>query len=529
MKKIIRAVAYPRYSSDNQREESISAQMRAIEVYCEQKGYVLVNSYPDEARSATTDNRPNFQKMIKDSERCLFDVIVVHKLDRFARDRYDSAFYKRVLKKNGVRLESVLEHLDNSPESIILESVLEGMNEYYSKNLARETRKGLIENAKQGRHTGGRPPYGYKVNPTTKKLEVDETTAPAVRFYFESVAAGVPILRIADRLNDMGYRTYNGTKFTKNSFWDWARNKKYIGVYTWDVASARENGRRNAHKKKPESERLEVPDAIPAIISLGLWEEVQAVLEQRAHDKQKQGGHAKARQVYLLAGKINCGFCGAAYRGESYRSRATGDYLKYYKCGSRSSTGRCGNASIRKDEVERQVISYLIQHLFSDELIESIVNRVMELYEKERKNFVQDTSAIDQELAQLRRKIDNWIEAIGDGIVDRDVIGEKIREANQRKLILETELARIKVINRESNLSREAVREIMLKNKNALLSSDEEDKKRVLQEFVDQITVMPSKSIDDYEIKVTYRFSTGVEEVTPIVNLYEQVNIRISS
>ena len=120
----LRAVAYPRYSSDNQREESITAQMKAIKEYCARKGYMLVATYPDEAKSATTDDRPNFQRMMKDGERNLFDVIIVHKLDRFARNRYDSAIYKRHLRKNGVRLESVLEQFDDSPESIILESVL---------------------------------------------------------------------------------------------------------------------------------------------------------------------------------------------------------------------------------------------------------------------------------------------------------------------------------------------------------------------------------------------------------------------
>jgi len=124
--KLIRAAAYGRYSSDNQREESITAQLRAIEEHCAKKGYVLVKTYTDEAKSATTDNRASFQQMIADSELDLFDVVLVHKLDRFARNRYDSAFYKRKLKLNKVSVESILEQLDNSPESISLESVLEG-------------------------------------------------------------------------------------------------------------------------------------------------------------------------------------------------------------------------------------------------------------------------------------------------------------------------------------------------------------------------------------------------------------------
>src|SRR5690554_3465860 len=160
---MLKAAAYARYSSDNQREESIEAQLRAIREYCERNGIQLIKIYTDEARSATTDDRPDFLQMIQDSSMGLFSAVIVHKLDRFSRDRYDSAFYKRKLKKNGVRLISMLEPLDGSPESIILESVLEGMNEYYSKNLARETMKGMKEKALKCRHLGGKAPLGYDV------------------------------------------------------------------------------------------------------------------------------------------------------------------------------------------------------------------------------------------------------------------------------------------------------------------------------------------------------------------------------
>ena len=215
---IQRAVAYCRYSSDNQREESITAQLHAFEEYCIRKGYISVKTYTDEAKSATTDQCSNFQKMIKDCELKLFDKVIVHKLDRFARNRYDSAFYKRRLRINEVNVESVLEHLDNSPESVILESVLEGMNEYYSKNLAREVRKGLKENANKALHNGGRPPYGFILNPQTKQYEIDESWYKAVQMYFEGVAAGITLSEIARRINQAGFRTFTGDKFKITSF-----------------------------------------------------------------------------------------------------------------------------------------------------------------------------------------------------------------------------------------------------------------------------------------------------------------------
>ena len=201
MTKKVPAVAYARFSSDHQRDESIDAQLRAINDYADRNGFEIVETYTDRALSARSDQRPGFQRMVQDSRSGAFKVIIVHKLDRFSRDRYDSAFYRHELKKNGVTLCSVVENIDNSPESIILESVIEGMNEYYSKNLARETMKGLKENALTGRHTGGTALFGYKINPDTKRPETDPDEASAVRMIFDMAFKGDSYAKIAHTLN----------------------------------------------------------------------------------------------------------------------------------------------------------------------------------------------------------------------------------------------------------------------------------------------------------------------------------------
>jgi site-specific DNA recombinase len=161
-----------------------------MKAYCAQRKITIVETYVDEAKSATTDRRPSFQQMIADSAFHGFDILLVHKLDRFARNRYDSAVYKRELKKNGVTVYSVLENLDNSPESIMMESVLEGMSEYYSQNLAREVMKGMRETALQCKHTGGKPPFGYDVDPVSRKLTVNQREAEAVRLIFSMYGKG---------------------------------------------------------------------------------------------------------------------------------------------------------------------------------------------------------------------------------------------------------------------------------------------------------------------------------------------------
>jgi len=201
----LKAVAYCRYSSDNQREESIEAQVRAIEEYAEKNNIEIIRIYADEAKSATTDDRPQFLQMIKDSEMNIFQAVIVHKLDRFARNRYDNAFYKRLLKKNGIRLISVLEPLDDSPESIILESVLEGMAEYYSRNLAREVMKGLKENAFQAKFNGGIAPLGYDIK--DGYYVINEKEAEAVKLIFKMYNDGYSYGCIIDELNLRGYKT----------------------------------------------------------------------------------------------------------------------------------------------------------------------------------------------------------------------------------------------------------------------------------------------------------------------------------
>lgn len=501
--KIIRAVAYPRYSSDNQREESITAQLRAIEEYCQRKGYALVNTYPDEEKTATNDRRPNFQRMIADSAKRLFDVVVVHKLDRFARNRYDSAHYKRILKKNGVRVESVLEQLDSSPESVVLESVLEGMAEYYSLNLAREARKGLLENAMQGIHTGGRPPYGLKINPETRKLEIDERRYKAVRIYFEGVDKGVPLEKIAETLNEQGFRTQEGRKFTKNSFGEWATNRKYKGDYTWDVSSPKnDEGRRNTNNKKPAENQIFIPGIIPAIIEPELWDRVNKKMAER----KRTGGRMKARVNYLLTGKIICGSCGALYAGNSYKNPKSSEntLLTYYKC-----QAKCGNTSVRKDDIERIVIEQLADRCFSDSGAAAIIERVQELYRQEKQLYANDIEPIKRELSELEDKIKNWIEAIGSGV--KSVI-ENLKQAEQRREVLEYELQRAEMIQQTNVLDESLIAKVINDKKHLLLSGEEEDRKQVLQEYVDRVVIQPSTDINHYDAEITYRVFTNGDE-----------------
>ena len=158
-------VIYARYSSDNQREESIEGQLRECNDFAKRNDITIIDSYIDRAFSATTDRRPAFQKMIKDSAKNMFDVIIVWKLDRFTRNRYDSAHYKAQLRKNGVNVISANENISEGSEGIILESVLEGMAEYYSADLSEKVIRGLTENAMKCKFNSDPITFGFNFEP----------------------------------------------------------------------------------------------------------------------------------------------------------------------------------------------------------------------------------------------------------------------------------------------------------------------------------------------------------------------------
>ena len=191
------AVIYARYSSNNQREESIEGQIRECTAYAEKNGITIVKHYIDRAISAKTDNRPEFQQMIKDSDKKLFDIVLVWKLDRFARNRYDSARYKTQLKKNDVKLMSATEVISDGPEGIILESVLEGYAEYYSADLSEKVIRGMTENALKGKFSGGAIPFGYTIN-ADRRFEIDPLTAPFVAETFQRYNDGQTMQLVKD-------------------------------------------------------------------------------------------------------------------------------------------------------------------------------------------------------------------------------------------------------------------------------------------------------------------------------------------
>jgi len=190
----------------------------------------LIEIYTDRAFSAKTDNRPDFQRMIKESASRKFEVIIVWKLDRFARNRYDSAHYKNILKKNGVKVISATEAISEGAEGILLESILEGMAEYYSAELAEKVKRGLTENALKCKFNGGILPIGYIVD-ADRNIVIDPVNSPMILKAFQDYSSGSSMQEITDEMNISGIRNNHGGKLNLNAVTRILHNRKYIGEY----------------------------------------------------------------------------------------------------------------------------------------------------------------------------------------------------------------------------------------------------------------------------------------------------------
>lgn len=481
------AAVYCRFSSDNQREESIEAQLRAIEEYCNRQKIIIVATFCDRAKSATTDDRPEFLKMISDSKERKFDYVIVHKLDRFARNRYDSAYYKRELRKNGVTLRSVLEQMDDSPESIILESVLEGMSEYYSKNLAREVRKGMKENALKCMSTGGIPPLGFKINPQTRKFEIEENEAKAVKLIFESVVDGVGYSEIIHELNNRGYKTKAGKPFGKNSIHEILRNEKYRGVYIFNRSAEKDySGKRNNHQSKNEDDIIRIEDGMPRIIDDKTFEAVTKIITSRA---KLRDANPAAKEDYILAGKILCGECGAAYTGNRKRSGRNKNLHITYRCSGRNRkvSVDCGNKEIRREYLEHFVLNELMKIIFDDERIPELTDSCNDYANSSDAAAAEILISLKTNLKTITGKIDNLVSVIAN-TANASLITALEKLEVERNGIVE-EIA--KKENRMSckNITENDVRSAYKKARALYLSGDLDERRQLINLYLNRIVI----------------------------------------
>lgn len=476
-------VIYARYSSDNQREESIDGQMRECKAFAEKNDIRVIDSYIDRALSAKTDNRPQFQQMIKDSAKGLFDVVIVWKLDRFARNRYDSAHYKNILKKNGVKVVSATEAISSGAEGILLESMLEGYADYYSAELAEKINRGLTENALKCKYNGGTVALGFKID-ENQNYQINPTTAPIVREIFNNYIAGMTQSEIKDSLNNKGLKNNAGRNFTVNNIANILSNRRYVGDYVYSDTV--------------------IEDGIPAIIPRDVFDKVQDML---AINKKAPSRH-KAVDDYLLTTKLYCGKCMSFMVGES--GNAKGRRYVYYKCVNTKRNKTCDKKPVKKDWIENIVINQVIQFINNNELIEKLINKIMSIQDKESPTL----KVLKKQLSQTNKAIENIVAAIEQGIITKSTKA-RLDELEMTKENLETDIAKESITH--STISREFLAEWFDNFKNLDLTNLD-NRRMLIDTFVNSVILYDDK-IDFYFNYTDNVKSLSVSELNTVSDL----------
>ena len=419
-------VIYARYSSHSQNEQSIEGQLKYCYDYARKNGYTIIHEYIDRAMTGTNDHRPEFNQMIEDSSKKQFQGVLVYQLDRFARNRYDSAIYKKKLKKNGVRVFSARENISEDASGILMESVLEGMAEYYSVELSQKVKRGMEINATNCYYNGGSVPLGLKLitveevnGPMGKKIQkkkfaIDEETAPIVQIIFQMYSNGSTMADIIRYLNERNIKTSRGNEFNKNSLRKMLLNKKYIGIYSYN--------------------NVETKGGIPSIIEEELFYKVRDKMLKNKEAPQR----ARAKTQYLLKTKLFCGNCKSMMTGYSGTSKNKKLHC-YYGCKG-TWEGKCTRKGIPKDYIEDIVITQALK-ILTDENIDKIAKIVVKLAEKEKNKT--RLKSLEKELKNNEKAKSNLFASIKYCGIDsvKQSIFEEIAKLEEERKEIEKQIA----------------------------------------------------------------------------------------
>ena len=432
------AVIYARYSCDAQTEQSIEGQLRVCEEYAQKNDILILDTYIDRAMTGTNDMRPDFQRMIRDSAKKQWSYVIVYKLDRFSRNKYEATVHKNTLKNNGVKVVSAMENIPDSPEGIILESLLEGMNQYYSAELAQKVRRGMRETRLKGNYQGGALPYGYVA--CDKKVIIDEEKAEIVRFIFEQFANGVIVREIIETLTANGI-LHKGKPFPMNTIYGILKNEKYSGTYMLGE---------------------EVVDKIyPPIISQEIFSTVRAKVNANKYGKRS------VDVVYLLRHKMKCGYCGESIIAECGTSKM-GDRRYYYKChGRKNLRNGCQQKAFRKEILEKFILDAILEELKKPHNIEHITKGVLALQEAQIK-ISSTLGILEKERKQNESAIENIMSAVERGFFNATA-NKRMRELEERQ----SELDRLIIIERSKMQVKVSAEEIRVFYEAALLQESQ--------------------------------------------------------
>ncbi len=474
------AVVYARFSSHRQGEQSIEGQVAEAERFAQNHGLTIIHTYADRAQTGRNDNREQFQLMLADAAKHKFDALIVWKTDRIGRNKEEIALNKYHLKKNGIKIYYVAESIPDTPEGIILESVIEGMAAYYSEQLSQNIKRGQRASAAKAQSTGGNRPLGYLTGPD-KKFIIDPKNAPTVKLVFDLYSKGKTIAQIVSILNERGHRTLKGKPFTHNSLRTMLKNEKYIGIYTY-------------------KDEIRIENAIPPIIDVETFNKVQEMLKYN----QRAAAHKNSKTEYLLTERLFCGKCGAMMVGVSGTSRR-GNRHHYYYCHNQRKK-LCNKKPVRQAWIENLVLEYVINLIQDEELLEYIAENTYNYYIAQNTDTAY-TKSLQKNLSDVEKSISNLVRAIEQGIFN-EAMKKRMNELDEQKAEIESALASAK-LKQDLGLKKEHILYFLHRFAN-MDYTDVNCQKILIKTFVNSVFV--------YDDKVVLTFNYSGDDRTITLN-----------
>lgn len=466
---------YCRYSADIQNEKSIEQQKNEIEEYAKKNNIKIVKYFTDEAKSGRYDNRDSFQEMI--STACKnkeVQAVLVWKTDRFARRAMDNLYYRTKLEKAGIKLISITQPIDiETPEGKLMSTMLAGMDEYFSQNLASNVKRALKDNAHNCQFNGGIAPLGYDI--INKKYVINEQESKIVKEIYNMYIEGMSYIDIALNLNMKGYKTKKNKKFAKTSVMSILENEKYTGKYIFN------KGTKNSHRGIRE-DAIVYEDAIPQIISKEVFD--------KAMKRKKTKKHAEntAKNVYLLSGLIKCQ-CGGSYTGYMSTKTKNGKTYKngYYKCNNRNKLGNCTMPFLKQDLLEKKIVEILTKKLLDKNNVQKIIDGVINQYKMLQNEATEDVTGLQTRIKEIQSQMDNIVDMICKGI-GTNALAIKLKELEETKYNLEDELE-FKSTKFTYDIKADDIVEVLKKDVNNLNDASKTEVKKLIQKWVKKIEV----------------------------------------
>lgn len=382
------ALISARYSTENQKQDSIEVQVEKCTEWCVKNKMPILGVFADEAVSGMKNTRPRYEAMMDQLRSGIGDTVVIYDQSRMFRKLTAWFAFRDQIAAMGVTVVSVTQPNIGGDLRDPTTFLTEGSMALFNQIWALQSRQKVMEKmrfmARNGQHTGGKPALGYTV--VDGKLAICEPEAEIVRRIFAEYAGGRSYRDIIEGLNRDGLKTKRGNAFGSNSLHDLLHNEVYIGTLVYGKSPRRADGKRNRHGEE-QSDIIRIPDACPAIIAPHTFEAVQARMAQNKH---QQGGRPPVKREYPLKGKVYCAECKTAMSV----AISQGKYY-YYRCSQKKRQHTCDGVRISVDELERIVIDAVRATLGSPAQVDKLITILRD----------QRTAVQDQALARLKTLI----------------------------------------------------------------------------------------------------------------------------